>query len=234
MGDDCLARVLDGRQPLAVLDGQAAARDFAEQDAMKVGAPDRDAEPGSAQVEIADDASVEISELELARRCAGSGDPFGQAECRQHAHAVRRNLETAANGGRFRMGFEDPRREAGALQEQGDGRPRDAAADDEGAMFLCHACQVTNAHPFSPVMIHDRKHHGRESVCRRPEPAAGAPHRARGAQRHARGRPPARHAVSGEQRPRAPSRPAGRRARGAQRAGSRRDAPRRRTRSTAS
>ena len=187
---------------------------------MKVGAPDRDAESGSVQVEVADDASVEISEVELARRCAGGGHPFGQAEGRQHAHAVRRNLETAANGGRLRMGFEDLRRDAGALQEQREGRPGDAAADDDGSMCrVSCVVRLRTRTSFSPVMIHDVNHHERESVSDRPEPVAGPPHGARGAQRHARGRPPARHAVGGEQRARAPSRPAGRPARGAQRPG---------------
>ena len=88
-------------------------------------------------------------------------------------------------------------------EEQRQRRSRDAAADDDGAMCVCHAPTIGAQLSFPPVMIDDGNHHERESVGNRPEPVPRPARGPRRAQRHARGGPPARDAVSGEQRARA-------------------------------
>jgi hypothetical protein len=137
-GDDLASRVLDRDEPAIVGNPQAVPRGFVEQDLVEGGAGDGDAGAGAAEIESGDRPPVVIVESELARWRAGRGHAIGKAERGHDAHAVGRDLKTAADGGGLGIGLEDLRHDPAPLEEERQRRSRDAAADDDGAMFLCH------------------------------------------------------------------------------------------------
>ena len=130
---DRVTAVFDRAQPLAIGDWHAAARGRVQQDALERRAQDGDTRPRSAEHDPPDGAAALVAEGELARWRARRRDLIRKPEGFEDAHAVGRDLEPAADGGRFRVGFEDLGLDPAALEEQRYRGPRDAAADNDGA-----------------------------------------------------------------------------------------------------
>ena len=64
---------------------------------------------------------------------------LGEANFRQHMHAVRRDLQSAADSAGIRPRLEHLDIDAGLLQEDRRHRTGDAAADDQGLGSFAHA-----------------------------------------------------------------------------------------------
>jgi hypothetical protein len=118
MGHDFVGPILDCAETLAVRDSQTVSGHLVEQDLMKGGTADCDADARPAHVEAADDPAVMIAETELARWWASGRHPVRKAKGAQDSHAVGRDLKAAADGCGFMMGFETLGFDAATLEEQ--------------------------------------------------------------------------------------------------------------------